>query len=226
MRLPFPNSGVIIPDMGNIESSFSEPTSLSEVLFSGVQQRVLGVLFGQPDRSFYANEIAKLGNTGRGALQRELERMTSSGLITMTAIGHQKHYQANRDSPIFHELRGIVLKTFGLSDVIRQALSGHAAAIEHAFIYGSVARGADTASSDIDLMVIAEGLRYSELFESLAKAEETLGRKVNPTLYSRKAFTKKAQADNQFVSRVLEQPRIVLIGDEDAFLSGKSAKPA
>ena len=104
--------------MGNKDS-----VSLSDVLFSGGQQRVLGLLFGQPDRSFYANEIAKLALTGRGALQRELERMTSSGLITMTPIGRQKHYQANRKSPIFTELRGIVLKTFGLADVLRAALS-------------------------------------------------------------------------------------------------------
>lgn len=201
-------------------------TSISNVLFSGVQQRVLGLLFGQPDRSFYANEIAKLGRTGRGALQRELERMTASGLITMTAIGKQKHYQANKSSPIFDELRGIVLKTFGMSDILRLALSEYGDNIRLAFIFGSVAKGADTAASDIDVMVVAEGLSYSMLFEALTKVEGTLGRKVSPTLYSVEEFNKKVQGDNHFVTRVLKQPKILLMGDESAIPTGKSAEPA
>ncbi|MBI4294396.1 MAG: nucleotidyltransferase domain-containing protein [Betaproteobacteria bacterium] len=207
--------------MGN-----DKPVSIADVLFSGVQQRVLGLLFGQPDRSFYANEIERLGMTGRGALERELKRMTASGLITMTVIGRQKHYQANRNSPIFQELRGITLKTFGLSDVLRVALSSFAEAIRFAFIYGSVAKGTDTATSDIDVMVIAEGLSYSQLFEALTKAEETLGRKVSPTLYSPEDFRKKIAGDNHFVARVLDQPRIVLLGNEDANVSGSAPEPA
>ena len=221
VNLQFPKSGPIIPIMGN-----KEPVSISDVLFSGVQQKVLALLFGQPDRAFYANELVKLGMTGRGALQRELERMTSSGLISVTTIGRQKHYQANQNSPIFQELRGIVLKTFGLSDILRLALLQYANSISFAFIYGSVAKGTDTASSDIDVMVIAEGLSYSHLFEALTKAEETLGRKVSPTLYSLDEFTKKLLNDNHFVTRVLNQPKIVLLGDENAIPSGKPAEPA
>src|SRR5215212_7057788 len=115
-----------------------DPMSISDVLFTGVQQRVIGLLFGQPDRSFYGNEIARLGQTGRGSLQRELERMTSTGLITMTVIGRQKHYQANKASPIFEELRSITLKTFGLADVLRDALLAHADSISYACIFGSI----------------------------------------------------------------------------------------
>ncbi len=207
--------------MGN-----EEPVSISNVLFSGVQQRVLGLLFGQPDRSFYSNEIVKLVKTGRGALQRELERMTGSGLITMTVIGRQKHYQANKNSPIYQELRSITLKTFGLADVLRQALSGCTDAIRYAFIYGSVAKGTDTAASDIDVMVIAEGLSYSHLFEVLTKSEEILGRKVSPTLYSPEDFLKKVQSDNHFVTRVLNQPKIDLLGHENDIQSGKPQEPA
>jgi predicted nucleotidyltransferase len=205
--------------MGNKDS-----VSISDVLFSGGQQRVLGLLFGQPDRSFYANEIAKLALTGRGALQRELERMTSSGLITMTPIGRQKHYQANRKSPIFTELRGIVLKTFGLADVLRAALSECADLVRCAFIYGSVAKGTDTAASDIDVMVIAKGLSYSHLFEVLAKAEEVLGRKVNPTLYAAEDFSKKLRSDNHFLTRIVQQPKIMLIGDDNDLPTGNSAE--
>jgi predicted nucleotidyltransferase len=220
-NLQFPKLGTTIPIMGN-----EKPVSISDVLFSGVQQKVLGLLFGQPDRSFYANELATLGMTGRGALQRELQRMTSSGLISVTLIGRQKHYQANKNMLIYHELRGIVLKTFGLSDILRQALSESAHNITSAFIYGSVAKGTDTATSDIDLMVIADGLSYSHLFEALTKAEEMLGRKVNPTLYSPEDFAKKLRNDNHFVTRVLNQPKIILIGDENAISSGKPTEPA
>jgi len=207
--------------MGNKKS-----TSISDVLFSGVQQRVLGLLFGQPDRSFYANEIAKLQMTGRGALQRELERMTTSGLITMTVIGRQKHYQANRNSPIFTELRGIILKTFGLVDVLRLALSEYDKSISWAFVYGSVSKGTDTATSDIDVFVIGEGLSYSHLFEALAKAEQTLGRKVNPTVYSPEEFRNKVQDDNHFVTRVLGQHKIDILGNENAIPPGKPAEPS
>ncbi len=187
---------------------------------------MLGLLFGQPDRSFYANEIERLGMTGRGALERELKRMTASGLITMTVIGRQKHYQANRNSPIFQELRGIALKTFGLSDVLRAALSKFTNAIRFAFIYGSVAKGTDTATSDIDVMVVAEGLSYSELFEALTKAEETLGRKVSPTIYTADDFLKKIQGENHFVTRVLDQPKIFLLGNEDVLRSGTTPESA
>ena len=205
--------------MGN-----KNPVSISDVLFSGVQRRVLGLLFGQPDRSFYANEIARIGLTGRGALQRELERMTSSGLITMTLIGRQKHYQANRKAPIFQELRGIVLKTFGLADVLRAALVSSSHPVHSAFIYGSVAKGTDSATSDIDVMVIADGITYSHLFETFAEAEEMLGRKVNPTLYSTEDFANKLRGDNHFITRVIDQPKIMLIGDKDELATGTSAE--
>lgn len=221
MELHFPESGPIIPSMGNVK-----PSSIADVLFSGVQQRVLGLLFGQPGRSFYANEIVQLRKTGRGALQRELEHLTASGLVTMTPIGKQKHYQANRDCPIFDELRGIVIKTFGLADVLRLALAEHEKDILAAFIFGSVAKGTDTASSDIDVMVVADGLSYSVLFEALTHAEETLGRKVSPTLYSSEEFANKRGDGNHFVTRILDHPRIPLIGDVNALATGKPAEPA
>jgi predicted nucleotidyltransferase len=206
--------------MGNTKSN-----SIADVLFSGVQQRVLGLLFGQPDRSFYTNELAKLGKTGRGSLQRELERLTASGLVEMRLVGHQKHYQANKNSIIFQELRSISLKTFGLAEVLRDALSTHQSAIKFAFIFGSIAKGTDSSGSDIDIMVIADDLGYSELFEDLTKAETLLGRKVSPTLYSTNDFLKKKREDNHFISRVFDQPKIVLLGAEHDIEPAKPAQP-
>ena len=203
-----PFLGYIIPDMGMIECS------VADALFSGLQQRLLAVLFGQPDRSFYGNELLRLTGTGRGALQRELEKLVSANLVTVTVIGNQKHYQANPDAPIFAELRGIVLKTMGLADVLRTALMEVADRIRIAFVYGSIAKGTDTASSDIDLMVVTDELSYADLFAGLATAEQVLGRKVNPTLYTPAALAEKVRTENSFVLRVLSQPKIFLIGTE------------
>src|SRR5262245_48161726 len=160
----------------------AEATGLGDVLFSKTQRRVLGLLFGNPDRSYFANEIFRLAASGIGAVHRELTALEQAGLVTATRVGAQKHYQANRKSPIFDELRGIIVKTFGVADVLRDELAPLASDIRAAFIYGSIAKGGDTSSSDVDLMVIADGLSYSDLFAAAASAERRLGRKVNPTI--------------------------------------------
>ena len=173
--------GFIVPNMGTIEK---KNASLGDALFSKTQQQVLGLLFGHPDRSYYANEIVRFAGVGIGTVQRELARLSDAGLLTVKRVGNQKHYQANSAAPIFAELCGIVRKTFGLGDLLRDALAEVASAIQTAFVYGSVARGGDTASSDIDVMVIAEELSYARVFAVLSPFEKTLGRTVNPTLYT------------------------------------------
>jgi predicted nucleotidyltransferase len=187
---------------------------LADALFAKVQQRVLGVLFGNPDRSFYANELIALARSGTGAVQRELARLEGAGLVTVSRVGKQKHYQANQASPVFRELRSLVLKTSGLVDVLRQALSPSSDVIRAAFVYGSVAKGDDTASSDIDLMVVADDLTYGDLFAALEEASARLGRKIAPTIYSRKEIARRLKQDNSFLTRVLEQPKLWLIGGE------------
>ena len=195
-------------------------TSIADALFSGLQQRVLGLLFGQPDRTFYGNQLLRLTNSGRGSLQRELEKLVSADLVKVSHIGNQKHYQANKMSPIFAELRGLVLKSVGLVDVLRTALADVADRIQVAFVFGSVAKGTDTASSDIDLMVVTEALGYTDLFEGLAAAEATLGREVKPTLYTPAELAEKVRTENNFVLRVLEQAKIFLIGSEHELPTG------
>jgi predicted nucleotidyltransferase len=136
--------------------------------------------------------------------------------VIVTRVGKQKHYQANADSPVFEELRALVLKTFALTDVLREALAPLSRSIRAAFIYGSIAKGQDTATSDIDLMVITDRLTYRELFAALEDASGRLGRKVAPTIYSSKELSKRVKQDNAFVTRVLAQPKLWLIGDESA----------
>jgi len=188
--------------------------SLADALFTGTQQRVLGLLFGQPARSFYASELIGLAGMGSGTVQRELARLTQSGLVTVDSVGNQRHYQANPDSPLFAELCGIVLKTVGLAEPLRAALEPLSGQIQAAFVYGSVAKRQDTAASDIDLMVISDSLSYGDTFAAL-EAAARLGRPVNPTILSRRDLARRVEADSTFVTRVLSQPKIWLIGGTD-----------
>jgi predicted nucleotidyltransferase len=194
--------------------SMQGPSSLAGALFSKTQQRVLGVLFGRPDQSFFANEIVRLAGGGFGAVHRELAALEAAGLVTATRIGNQKHYQANRQAPIFEELRGIVAKTVGVADVLREALTPLKPRIRAAFVYGSVAKGTDSAASDIDLMVIADKIQYADIFKLVSEAERRLGRKVSPTVVA-PADLAKRRGEDSFHSRVLEQARIFVMGSED-----------
>jgi len=206
---------MIVPTLGSrADSSRSRRRSLADALFTKTQQRVLGVLFGDPDRSFYASELIRTAGTGSGAAQRELARLEDSGLVVGRRIGRQKHYQANAASPLFSELRNIVLKTVGLAEPLRDALKPLSSAIRAAFVYGSVAKAADRSGSDIDLMVISDSLTYGEVFGALERVAKTVGRQVNPTVYTVAEFSKRSRGESAFLTRVLEQPRVWVIGSE------------
>ena len=215
-----PKLGFIIPKMGIKRNAINEPVqpvSVADALFTKAQQRVLGVLFGNPGRSFFANEVIALAGTGTGAVQRELTRLAASGLVTAKRVGNQKHYQANAASPVFDELRGLVIKTSGIADVLRTALAPLTDRISAAFVYGSVAKKKDSTASDIDLMVLSDSLTYGDVFAVLEEGAARLGRRVNPTVYSRQEITRRIKQGNSFVTRVLAQPKIWLVGNEHAF---------
>jgi len=209
-----PNMGTRrLPAGGKRKSTAAPHTSLADALFTGTQQRVLALFFGQPERSYYATEVIGLARAGSGSVQRELARLSQSGLITAQAVGNQRHYQANPASPVFAELAGIVQKTFGLAEPLRAALAPLAKRIAAAFVYGSMAKKQDTASSDVDLMIVSDSLAYSDVFAVL-QAIQRSGRTINPTIFTRKDLAKRTKAGDSFVTRVLEQPKIWLIGGE------------
>ena len=210
-----PIMGPIVPKLGLFINHNMRSTSLGNVLFTKTQQKVLGLLYTRPDKSFYLNEIVRLSKMGKGTIKRELERMEASGLLSVERIGNQNHFSVNKDCPIYPELLGIVRKTFGVADVIYAALKPFDEQIKMAFIYGSIAKAEDTAKSDIDLLVVAEDLAYSELIESLFDAENSLGRPINPTIYGIDEIRKKINQDNAFVTRVMDQPKIWIKGDEN-----------
>ena len=187
---------------------------MADALFSRTLQGVMGLLFGQPDRSYFASEIIRAVGAGSGSVQRELARLEESGLVTVARIGNQKHYQANPQSPIFAELASLAQKTMGIAEPLRQALARLAPQIIAAFVFGSIAKRTDDARSDIDLMVITDELSYPDLFEALEPAAEKLGRPINPTVHTKKDWLLRLKSGNAFVTRVSQQPKIWVIGSD------------
>ena len=192
------------------------PISIADALFTRTRQRLLALLFGQPSRSFFATELIRLTGSGSGAVQRELERLSSSGLVNVSLVGKRKHYQANPESPVFEELRSLVFKTVAVRQPVQEALEPLADRISLALIYGSVAKGTDTAFSDIDLLIVADNLTLEELYSALIPVEEDLGRRIHPTLYTSREFADRRAADSGFVTRVLGREHLVLMEREDA----------
>ena len=191
--------------------------SIADALFTQTQQRVLSVLFGNASRSYYASEIIGRAQIGSGAVQRELARLEASGLITSERIGNQKHYRANERSPVFDPLRELVLRTTGLADVLNEALTPLAPQIVAAFVFGSIPKREDNASSDIDLFVVSDTLTFAELFGALEPAARKLRREVYPVVHSQLEVSVLRRKKNSFIERVLEQPKIWIYGDENAF---------
>jgi predicted nucleotidyltransferase len=189
-----------------------EATSLANALFSKVQQRVLALIFSNPERSFYTSEIVRNVRSGTGAVARELARLRSSGIVSAERIGNQQHYRANPNSPIFTELKSLVLKTVALAEPLKETLEPLAERIDIAFVYGSVAKGTDTARSDIDLMVIGNDLDYAALYSAFLDAESKLSRKINPTFLSPADWKRKTAEKGSFVSKISLQPKIFILG--------------
>ncbi|MCU7882744.1 MAG: nucleotidyltransferase domain-containing protein [Candidatus Thiodiazotropha sp. (ex Lucinoma annulata)] len=197
-------------------------SQLGDALFTTTQQRVLGLLYNQPEKSFYTKEIIRMTGMGVATIKRELDRMLAAGILSMTRIGNQHHYQANPDCPIFRELQSIVTKTFGVADVIKRALLPFSEFIEWAFIFGSVASNKEISTSDIDLMIIGD-VGFSEAINALHPIQEKLGRDINPKLYHKQDWIKMVSLQDAFVKEVLNKPRMDVIGDGHEFgeLSGQ-----
>jgi predicted nucleotidyltransferase len=188
-------------------------SSIAPALFGKTQRALLALFFAHPEQSFYLREIVRLARVGQGAAQRELARWVDAGLLLRNPRGHQVYYQANRQSPIFNELKSLTAKTLGIADVVREALAKLADRIDLAFIHGSVASGTEKAESDIDLVVVGK-LTFAALAQALQTAENRLGREINPTLYSQREFRKKLRAGHHFLKTVAGKPKIYLIGDD------------
>ena len=193
----------------------STSSTLASALFTSTQQRVLALLFGQPDREFFVTEIIALAGSGRGAVQRELARLAGSGLAAVSRVGNRKHYRANPESPLFDEICSIVRKTIGLEESVRSTLEPLTDRLILGLLFGSVVRGTDTAASDIDLLLVSDDLTLEAVYTALAPLERSLGRRVNPTVYTSAEFDKRRRAEAGFLTRILQGPHVVVAGRLD-----------
>ena len=186
--------------------------SISAAVFSDSQSRVFRWVFGQPERSYHLSELRRLTGLGSASLQRELNKLSGAGLVHSERVGNLRTFQANAESPVYAELVGLTRKTLGVEPMLREALVPIAPKLEAAFIYGSVAKGTDTAKSDVDVMLVGRNLLLSKVLELLVPLEAQLGRKINPTCLTPAEFKRRRAERDSFVNRVLSQPTLALMG--------------
>lgn len=185
-----------------------------DALLPKTRQGILAATLVQPEKAWYASELARRMGVPSSSLQRELKDLTAAGILKTHQQGRMAYYQANTESPVFLELRGLLLKTAGLVDVLAEALKPLEGRLRLAFIYGSVASGQERSDSDIDLMVVGAVLP-ADLALPLRRARAVLGREINPTVYSPSEFDRKRAAKEYFLTRVLAEPRLVVLGSGD-----------
>ncbi len=194
-------------------------------IFPKARQRLLGLLLPRPYQEFYLRELVRKSGMGQGSVQQELSSLAKSGLILRRKDGNRVYYRANTAAPIYNELKALMLKTAGLADVLRDALKPEADKIDSAFVYGSVARGDETAESDIDLMVIGT-ISFRRLTALIEPAQEYLGREINPTVYSKSEFVRKIRSGHHFCRCILREPKLFILGEEDELKNLASSRLA
>jgi predicted nucleotidyltransferase len=205
-----PKSGAHAPNLGANELAWGA----GQALFGRVRLRVLSLLYGHPEESFHMREISRLTGSGQGAVQRELRNLTRAGILTRREQGRQVYYQANRQSPIFGDLYHLLAKTSGMGDVLRSALADVRDRISAAFVYGSMAKGTAGVDSDVDVLIVGD-IELRDLVTILAPVERVLLREVNPSVYPPAEFRARLANRSHFLTSVMREPKIFIIGDED-----------
>ena len=195
-------------------STVSKINKLGTTLFGKTRRAVLALLYSHPDESYYLRQIARVTGAGMGSLQRELKQLSEAGVIQRSEIGRQAFFKANSDCPVFQELRNLIIKTFGVADVLKATLSPLADTIQVAFIFGSMVSGEFKQSSDLDVMIIGK-IEFAEVVAALTPVQETLAREINPTVYPSEEFKSKLAGGHHFLKTVLNAPKLFLIGDEN-----------
>ncbi len=197
-----------------MNSRLRRSVPLADALFGKTRKAAIGVLFSHPEKSWHLRELARYAGVSPTMIGKEMDALSSAGIVLDQRDGNRRSLRANPDCPIFEELRGIARKTSGLADVLREALST-LDGIDFAFVFGSVATGEERADSDVDVCVVGS-IPYRSMVNALSATEDAVGRSVNPVLYTPKEFRQKFEGKNPFVSRLLSSKRIFLIGDDNA----------
>lgn len=188
--------------------------SITSFLFAEYRRQVLGLLLLHPEMRYHVREIARLTNTTAGTLHRELSKLAEAQVLIREECGNQVYYQANTAFPIFEELTSILRKTSGLAEVLTEALAPLAEKIDAAFIFGSSARGTETAGSDVDVLIIGD-IRFSDAVKALYPTQSLIRREINPKVYTKAEWKKLTKEKNAFVKEIFQTPQIFLIGTID-----------
>jgi len=188
--------------------------SVGDLIFGQTRGRVLALLFGHPDSSFFIRQISRHAGTSAGTARRELETLAQVGLVGRSVSGNQVYFQANRTHPVFSEIHALVAKTTGVFQMLGAALGPLAQRISVAFVFGSVARREENAASDVDLMLVGD-VTLDEVLAHLASVEQAIGRSINPTVYTASEFKSKLASGNHFLRAVLRGEKVLLLGDLD-----------
>lgn len=187
---------------------------LDKLFGSKLRSKVLCWLFLHPDERYFVRQLKSLLKGDAANISRELSRLAGMGILTCQTEGRQKYYQVNHKCPVFSELEGLVRKTDGLADVLKDSLLSLSKKTKVAFIYGSFATNSAKAASDVDLMVIGS-CSFGDVVDAIHYSQDKLGREINPSVYPVDEFRKKAAGRHHFIKTVLNNPKIFLIGDED-----------
>ena len=214
-----PKRGTIVPNM----STVFDMDNISRTLFGKTRRAVLSLLYGQVEDAFYLRQIVRAAGAGLGAVQRELKQLSDAGIVKRFVRGHQVYYQANPQSPVFAEVKNLVVKTVGVGAALQAALAPLADRIDLAVIYGSIARSEEHRESDVDVLVVGK-VTFAEVVSAFSEVQETIGREINPTVYPLSEFRSKLAAGHHFLSTVLREPMLFLIG-EKRDLAGLAKKP-
>lgn len=183
-------------------------------LFGRTRSALLAILYGHAGESFYLRQLVRFIGNGHGAVQRELVQLTEMGLVVRTTQGNQVLYRANARSPVFNELKSLIAKTVGIHDTLRSVIATLGSKVDIAFVYGSVARQDEQPNSDVDVMVLGDA-SFGEVMTALSPAQKTLGREVNPSVFSTREFRTKVAAGNHFLKKVLSEKKLFVIGTQD-----------
>jgi uncharacterized protein len=184
-----------------------------KVLFPEIRSRILATLLLQPEKRWFLSELAEHLRTQPSSLQREVEALSKAGLFEQTKDGRRVYFQADTNSPVFSDLRGLFEKTAGLIPILREQVDTFGDYIQLAFLYGSIARSEESSESDVDLLIVGD-VSLSDLVPSLRRAERQLGRPVNPTIYSSAEFKAKARNHDHFLTTVLRGAKQFVKGND------------
>ena len=185
-----------------------------ELMFGAYRRELLARLLLRPEEDFHVRELARMTGISAGSLHRELKALSEAGLLLKARQGNQVRYQANRACPVYEELAGIFRKTMGLAGVLHDALADMADGIELALVFGSMAAGRQRSGSDVDLFIIG-GISLLDVVKALSEAQGQLGREINPVVMTAEEFIAQQEKGDRFVTRVMDEPKIFVMGNAD-----------